>query len=563
MGRVTWTAPACGLTALLLLATGCMPVDDAGGYDGGNAEGVDAAEADAGRMTNAAAPDSAEARARDDASEPQGTEADSDLDAEAEAQALDPADAGAAPEASADAAPEEAGDGTTPTRVPLLDADGVDGADATFRSTADAAADAAADAETGAPVADGSTDAGRPPQDAGTANDASASDDGGDATVGPAVDAAVDAAADAAADAGGDATLGPPVDAATGAGGDGSSTTTDAGPPTCGDKTSDPANCGSCGHSCLGGACVAGACQPFVVATYTTAGNGRAIAVDPHNVYFTTSNTGSLFSCAKTGCGTSPTLLSSTVLAPYSLVFDPAAGSLWLDEWAADAVDRFSPSGTLDTQITGQNEPTGLAFDSSYVYWGSSSSIVRGSKDGSSQATIAAGLPSSVNAVAVDPVSDTVFGALSGDSAAIVAAPRSGSGAWSYFAGTDTTPQGNPVAIVVQGSHVYWIDEGSSANSYQDGGLFTCPVTGCSQPQSLTPSPFAWGLALVADSTDLYFVHATATDVPVFRCARTGCGAQATVLATNQRLMPGQTLTQDDTAIYWIQSQNNVMGLAK
>ena len=33
----------------------------------------------------------------------------------------------------------------------------------------------------------------------------------------------------------------------------------------CGDTSSDPANCGSCGHDCLGGACESGLCQPVVL----------------------------------------------------------------------------------------------------------------------------------------------------------------------------------------------------------------------------------------------------------------------------------------------------------
>jgi hypothetical protein len=53
---------------------------------------------------------------------------------------------------------------------------------------------------------------------------------------------------------------------------------------TCTDTTGDPLNCGSCGHSCLGGACSAGVCQPVAIA----AGSGW-LAVDANNVYFNTS----------------------------------------------------------------------------------------------------------------------------------------------------------------------------------------------------------------------------------------------------------------------------------
>jgi hypothetical protein len=34
----------------------------------------------------------------------------------------------------------------------------------------------------------------------------------------------------------------------------------------CGNVQTDPANCGYCGHDCLGGGCTAGVCQPVVLA---------------------------------------------------------------------------------------------------------------------------------------------------------------------------------------------------------------------------------------------------------------------------------------------------------
>src|SRR5580658_5492676 len=45
-----------------------------------------------------------------------------------------------------------------------------------------------------------------------------------------------------------------------------SSTTTDAGVDSgCGDLQSDPTSCGTCMHSCLGGACDGGVCQPLAL----------------------------------------------------------------------------------------------------------------------------------------------------------------------------------------------------------------------------------------------------------------------------------------------------------
>ncbi|MGZ3428311.1 MAG: hypothetical protein ACXVCV_16775, partial [Polyangia bacterium] len=47
---------------------------------------------------------------------------------------------------------------------------------------------------------------------------------------------------------------------------------------------SDPHNCGTCGHDCLGGACSGGHCQPMVVASLQDPPYG--VAVDANNVYF-------------------------------------------------------------------------------------------------------------------------------------------------------------------------------------------------------------------------------------------------------------------------------------
>lgn len=51
-----------------------------------------------------------------------------------------------------------------------------------------------------------------------------------------------------------------------------------------GGSTTDPANCGACGHDCAGGGCVMSACQPVAIANGMTAEG--ALAIDDSYVYF-------------------------------------------------------------------------------------------------------------------------------------------------------------------------------------------------------------------------------------------------------------------------------------
>src|SRR5262249_12538358 len=56
------------------------------------------------------------------------------------------------------------------------------------------------------------------------------------------------------------------------------------GAPCTGATSSDPHNCGGCGHDCLGGACDQGVCQPVVLAT--TVGAPNSLVVDGEDVFW-------------------------------------------------------------------------------------------------------------------------------------------------------------------------------------------------------------------------------------------------------------------------------------
>ena len=78
------------------------------------------------------------------------------------------------------------------------------------------------------------------------------------------------------------------------------------GAPTCVDVEADPANCGRCGHSCLGGTCTAGQCQPIELASFMDQPTATVVLSATHVFWQTiegfASGPGKVYSCPKMGC---------------------------------------------------------------------------------------------------------------------------------------------------------------------------------------------------------------------------------------------------------------------
>src|SRR5262245_28739027 len=77
---------------------------------------------------------------------------------------------------------------------------------------------------------------------------------------------------------------GPPAPSSD-ASSEGGTTLGDSGLACVADLKADPANCGACGHSCLGGACAGGVCRPVVLASAERL-RWRGLGVDGQDVYF-------------------------------------------------------------------------------------------------------------------------------------------------------------------------------------------------------------------------------------------------------------------------------------
>jgi hypothetical protein len=144
---------------------------------------------------------------------------------------------------------------------------------------------------------------------------------------------------------------------------------------SCGDTQSSSANCGSCGHDCLGGSCQAGVCQPIRIFASDAGAQPWAIAVDGTNVYFTdiSGTKGNLYRMPKTGGGTTPMATTSDHLI-YDLKIDTARAYFTSGSFGnGGAVEMVPLAGgakqTIAQSAPGSSDPRGLTIDSQYVYW--------------------------------------------------------------------------------------------------------------------------------------------------------------------------------------------------
>jgi hypothetical protein len=300
--------------------------------------------------------------------------------------------------------------------------------------------------------------------------------------------------------------------------------TPDAAEAGCGDTTSSPDNCGTCGRSCLGGTCSNGVCQPVQLASALTGPQGIAVSGD--NVYVAVTNEDRIVRLSKQGDGgvvTAATLQSGSF--PYAIAADDA-GIFWTDD--------VSPGGEIDMcptpgcgasgatpLFTGADDPQGIVVSGSTVYWvegvgGVVRSISRKGNDGGAQTLNgdAGGQPvhlvvdssyvyyTDAKTVAIQrvpigggavkamvPLSAVAFGIALGTSnlfwtinsegdtnGLVQTAPVAGADAGAVLA----TNQLDPLEIAADDKNVYWVTLGDpTAAAPPSGGVLTCPIAGC------------------------------------------------------------------------------------
>gem|GEM_PF-1925848 len=285
----------------------------------------------------------------------------------------------------------------------------------------------------------------------------------------------------------------------SGGDGGGSSNGGNGGGASCGvDFSTDPENCGRCGHSCLGGVCQAGTCQPIVLASGqlnpgavvvagpyvywtrtgdTTTGQGgavmkvaatggtpvevaanqntaRGLALDGSNMYWSSAVSGGAIQKLSVAGGTAAVVagaLNSPAIAvsPNWLYFQDCPT---LNAWCV-AVRRIPLSGGTSESVGAGTSIQGfLAVNSAYLYWVTTTTLNRVPLNGTTSTAIVTG-QFNLNGIAVDE--SNLFWANLANGGTIMKANLDGTGAVQLATGPGA---GN--ALAIDQDTVYWTENG-------------------------------------------------------------------------------------------------------
>ncbi len=150
--------------------------------------------------------------------------------------------------------------------------------------------------------------------------------------------------------------------------------------------TQDAANCGACGHDCLGGACVDSVCQAVTVATAQV--DVGDIEVDATYVYWTNrvaaASGGSIRRADKNGGPA--TTFSSNLAYPSTLASDATNVYVLLDDTGSSngqLLAALKSDGSQSQIRGGLTQPSALITDGTWLYFYENGDIRRTSPGGS------------------------------------------------------------------------------------------------------------------------------------------------------------------------------------
>jgi hypothetical protein len=312
---------------------------------------------------------------------------------------------------------------------------------------------------------------------------------------------------------------------------------------TCALLQTDPNNCGACGHSCLGGGCITGQCQPLIVVD-DLAGFVFGVGIDPTNLYFTTGVGGQVGVCPLSGCGTLPTYIKSGIGFAGYLNYLPARSTLLVSDFNNGVIYSLTTAGITNYTISGLIFPAETATDGNFLWWAEQGRI---------------GVASFSNGANVQPYVDTPneipFGLWLDNATGDLFATAAGNPGESLECSpsdacthVSSAAYFNQTVIIVQGSTMYFGAQGTLANNYADGGLFSAPVNNPTNVTALAVGPnYAHPYSITADSKFVYFFSIQSKNI--YKCGLNGCGGVPTEIVQAQFEVP--SMVNDAQYLYW------------
>jgi hypothetical protein len=317
----------------------------------------------------------------------------------------------------------------------------------------------------------------------------------------------------------------------------------------CVDFTSDPHNCGACGHDCLGGSCTASMCQPTFLVTNPKFPGG--IALDSDNLYW---GDGNGINQVPLGGGAHSPLGNLSHAWGLALL----GGMIYATDFQL-SVWGVPVSGGSAVKIA--DSPSGLvmalAADASNVYFTTWSNGAGGTSGVIEQAPIGGGGPT-LSLGSIDygrsqraPVSPWPFNVSvqgdhvywtnpgSGDASGAVMRALIGGGTPEAIA----SPQLYPWAIATDATYVYWTNLGTEGNNFTDGAVMKMPLAGGTATFVVASLTAPNTIAL--DATQIYF---SSNSTSVSRVPITG--GNPTPLGSVNGVSPVH-LAVDATSVYW------------
>ncbi len=344
---------------------------------------------------------------------------------------------------------------------------------------------------------------------------------------------------------------------------------------SCVDLQTDPHNCGRCDRDCSGfrGGCAQGACQPApvtIVASDASAdfpGSGP-IVTDGVNVYWTVS--GLIYISASGAQRFAGRVMQAPVDggAAITLAVEPQAASCTPMDIAVSGgsvywttpyePDGGAGSGTVETTPVEGGTPmllasvahgwplSGIAVDSSRVYWGTTDSILALALDGGAPLPL---VSTGAQSIAVD--SANLYWATGTLPGAMARMPLDG-GAQTTIA----TMQDTPVAIAVDGMNIYW----ATLDSATTWSINASPTDG--GPLTTVASNF---VSFLIDSGNLYaWTGGNLVRLPLAGGSATTLAVVGPGMECGQSTAPAAPpLAIDATNVYWVDPEGSVMKVPK